>query len=101
MAAQMGTATGMAYLYGPSAADAGVALPKLPTLFKRVDRYSRCVGPALPDGSNCSASWQVGGPRNDDATNDQALAGGYSTNQAVVAFTPDNATVRPASAISR
>lgn len=94
IASQMGRDLGIAYRYGPSAAEAGYAMPSLPTLYKPTDKFSRCNGTPLPDGSNCNTAWQIGGPRNFDGTNDQGLAGLYSTNQANVTFVADNPSIR-------
>jgi hypothetical protein len=85
MAAQLGSDAGMAYRYGPDAASYGVRNTGLPTWHQRPDVSSR----------NGVTRWQVGGPRNPgDATNDQAAAGSYSTNQANVLFVPDNPAQR-------
>lgn len=96
MAKQMGTEVGISYRYGPSAIDiANPVLAGLPTLYKPTDKFSRCNGTALPDGSNCNTSWQIGGPRHYDATNDQAQAGLYSGNQANLVFVADDPTKLP------
>jgi hypothetical protein len=85
MAAQMGSDAGIAYRYGPAASPDEAGRKGLPTWHKRPDVSAR----------NGVSQWQVGGPRNPgDATNDQAAAGSYSTNQANVLFVADDPAVR-------
>lgn len=81
MAAQISTDAGMAYRYGPSAAELGT--PAFTT---------RLFEPTHNQAQN-GAVWEIGGPREPgEATNNQSAAGLYSTNQANVAFLPDDAT---------
>lgn len=82
-AAAMGGQDGIAYRYGPSAADYGNAKLDVPTWGQREDREfasDRNGGqrPCIP--GNCG-TWQVG--------NWSSTVGGYSSNIGHVAFVPD------------
>ncbi|MBT2321858.1 hypothetical protein J7E62_05730 [Variovorax paradoxus] len=78
MAANLSEAEGIAYRYGPAAAQGAAAGAKLPTLYEREDQFARCDGKGA-----CASSWQLGGPRKE-------VDFAYSTNQSSVVFLADD-----------